>query len=312
MSDLGVGTESDEIKPRSWTVDSLKEHQFSWVLLAPSLFLLLLLVGWPVVYSLFLSFHKVIISGGTTIYEFVGIGNYAELFADTRFRQAFRQTVLFTTVRVIGVMVISMILALLLNRSGKFVELFKRLFLLPWVLSYVVNALMWGWIFHGGYGLLNGVLLKLGLISEYKIWLADPTWALWVLIAASIWKGVPFAGLMSLAALKTVPQELYDAARVDGAGVWSRFRYVTLPWIKPVTVVILVIQTMWSLRTFELIWVLTEGGPVDKTMLLSVFTYQETWRFFRFGYGAAAAYLITGLTLVLTVAYFKLLHGFDD
>lgn len=289
-----------------------KEQRLALAFVAPALLVLLVLIGWPVICSLYLSFHEVVVVGGKMRYENVGLGNYLDLFGDSRFRQALGQTVVFTVVRVMAVMAISMVLALVLNQATAGAELFKRIFLLPWALSFVVNALMWGWIYHGSYGLLNAILLKLGLISQYHVWLASPREAMAVIIFASVWKAVPFAALMTLAALKTVPRELMDSAKVDGAGVWARFCHVTLPWIKPVMLVLLVIETMWALKTFDVIWILTGGGPMDKTMVLNVFAYQQTWQFFKFGYGSAAAYLVTGIILLLTVTYFKLLHGFED
>lgn len=280
--------------------------------IAPSLLVILVLIGWPVLYSLFLSVHKVVIAGGKMMYEYIALQNYLMLFKDVRFRQALGQTVIYSTVRVAAVMGISMVLALILNQAIFGVGLFKRLFLIPWALSSVVNALMWGWIYHGNFGLLNAILLKLGVIDRYHVWLADPKEAMVVIIFASVWKAVPFAALMTLAALKTVPKELMDAAKVDGAGAWARFRNVILPWIKPVTLVLLVIETMWALKTFDIIWVLTKGGPMDKTMVLNIFAYQQAFQFFRFGYGSAAAYLITGLILGLTILYFLSLRGFED
>lgn len=290
----------------------MKTQRLALFFIAPSLLVLLLLIGWPTIYSLFLSFQKVVIAGGKIGYEYVGLQNYLTLLEDVRFRQALGQTFLFTTLQVSGVVGISLVLALVLNQAVLGVGLFKRLFLLPWALPYVVNALMWGWIYHGNFGVLNAVLLKLGLIDHYHIWLAEPSEAMAVIIFASVWKAVPFAALVFLAALKTVPEELMDAAKVDGAGAGARFWHITLPWIRPVTLVLLVLQTMWSLKTFDLIWVLTEGGPMDKTMVLNVFAYQQSWQFFKFGYGAAASWLITVLILGLTVAYCKLLPSFED
>ena len=171
---------------------------------------------------------------------------------------------------------------------------------------------MWGWIYNGSFGLLNAILTQFGLISDYRVWLADPKMALWVLVFASVWKAVPFAALMMLAALKTVPEDLHDASKVDGANTWQSFLNVTMPWMKPVLLVLLVIETMWSLRAFEIIWVLTQGGPLDRTMVLNVFAYQQSFQFFKFGYGSAVAYLILFLTLILTVVYFQLLKGFED
>ena len=200
-------------------------------------------------------------------------------------------------------------LALLLNQTLPAAKLLKRVFLLPWALSFVVNAVMWGWIYHGGYGLLNAVLVKLGILTDYHTWLANPKWALALLAFASVWKAVPFTSLLLFAALKTIPSELMDAAKVDGAGVVARFFHVTLPWIRPVMAVSLVLNLMWSLKTFDIVWVLTKGGPIDSTMLLNVFCYQAGWRFFKLDYAAAASWIIVLLTFGLTLIYFSLIES---
>jgi len=245
-------------------------------------------------------------------YEWVGLRNYLNLFKDPRFRQALFQTALYAAVRVVAILGISTGLALLLNQSSLLTRFFKPLTLIPWALSFVVNAVMWQWIYHGSFGVFNAILVGLGLTSEYQSWLSNPNWALPLIAFAGIWKAVPFPALVTLAALKTVPRGLEDAAKVDGANAWQSFIYITIPWIKPTLMVTLVLQTMWSLKTFDIVWTLTQGGPMDKTMLLSIFAYQQSFIFFKYGYGSAAAYLITGLTVVLTLVYFKLLHGLEE
>lgn len=263
-------------------------------------------------YALFLSFHKLEVVGGGIRHIFVGLANYLKFFEDTRLQQTVGQTVIYTLVRVGGVMVISMTLALLLNQPIGGAAVLKRLFLIPWALSYVVNALVWGWIYNGNFGLLNALLLRLRLIDQYHVWLAEPGSAMAVILFADVWKSMPFAALVLLAALQGVPRELIDAAKVDGATAWGRYRHVTVPTLRPVILVLLVVETMWALKAFDLIWVLTKGGPLDKTMVLNVYAYQQTFQFFNFGYGAAVAYLITMLVLGLTAVYFTAVRGFEE
>lgn len=290
----------------------LRKHQLAIWFLTPSLIILGLLVGWPVIYSIYLSLNKVVIAGGKFTYDWVGLKNYYALFTNPLFRQVVGQTAIYATVMVICTMFSSLVLALLLNESVFGVELAKRVFLIPWAISYTVNAVLWSWIFNGNFGVLNAILLKLGLISQYQAWLADPKQAMALIIAANIWKSVPFAGLMILAALKTIDQDLIDAAIVDGAGSWACFLNVTLPCIKPVLTVLLILETMWSLKSFDLIWVLTQGGPMNKTSVLNIFAYQETFQFFKFGTGSAAAFLISLITLILTVLYSQRLQAFQE
>ncbi len=294
-------------------VESISQERLLAVLfVAPALLVLAVLIGGSILYALFLSFHKLVVVGGSVKYEFLGITNYLRFFQDQRLHQTLVQTLVYSLLRVGGVMVIGMTLAALLNLKLRGIALLKRLFLVPWALSYVVNAIVWGWIYQGNFGVLNGLLLKLRLIDHYHVWLAEPASALAVIIFADVWKSVPFAALLLLAALQGVPRDLIDAARVDGANAWGCYRHVTVPWLRPVLLVLLVVETMWALKAFDLIWVLTKGGPLDRTMVLNVYAYQQTFQFFNFGYGSAVAYLITTLILSLTVLYFIALRGFEQ
>jgi multiple sugar transport system permease protein len=290
----------------------LKDRQLGALFVAPSLLVMALLIGWPILYAFFLSFQNLTVAGGQVSYEFTGLSNYLRFLDDARLRQTIGQTLIYTTLRVGGTLLIGLSLAMLLHQVFWGVGLLKRLFLIPWALSYVVNALVWGWIFHGNFGALNAILLALGVIDQYHVWLAEPTTAMLAIVFADIWKAVPFAALMILAALQGVPRDLEDAAKVDGAGPWARFRFIILAWIRPVLLVLLVMETMWAFKAFDLIWVLTKGGPLDTTMVLNVYAYQQTFVFFNFGYGASVAYLITVLILGLTVLYFVALRGFED
>lgn len=286
------------------------DRLFGLILVIPAAAILLVLIAWPLIYSLVMSLSNVII-GQTINFKWVGLRNYLTILQDVKFRMAFTQTVFYSASQVSGVILIGLAIATLLNR-GKGVWVLKHVFLLPWALSPVINAVIWGWIFNGGYGVLNYILLKAGIISQYHVWLAEPQWALLGIVSATVWKGVPFVALMLLAAMQNVPRELIDAAKVDGANAWEIFRKITLPCIKPTLMVLLVIETMWSLKSFDLVWVLTQGGPVNKTMLLSIFSYQESFRFFKFGTGSASAFVITGLIFLLTLGYIKLLQGFGE
>ena len=160
----------------------------------------------------------------------------------------------------------------MLNIGSLGSKIFRHIFLIPWALSHVVNALKW--MYNADYGVVNEILVRVGLISHYRSWLSQPTTALYAVIFADVWKSVPFVTLMLLAALQNVRRELYEAAMVDGAGSITCFFHVTLPSIRPVLLVTLILQTMWAIKTFDLIWVLTQGGPVDSTLTLNVYAYQ--------------------------------------
>lgn len=297
---------------RFWNLEShSRERHLALVLVAPALLVLLVLIGGSILYALFLSVHRLDVVGGTVRYTFLGLDQYRRFLEDARLHKTIVQTLIYSSLRVSGVMTISMALAALLNQHIAGIGVLKRLFLVPWALSYVVNALVWGWIYNGNFGVLNAILLRLGVIDRYHVWLGEPATALAAIVFADIWKSVPFAALVFLAGLQGVPRDLIDAAKVDGATAWGRYRHVTLPWLRPVLLVLLVVETMWALKAFDVIWVLTRGGPLDRTMVLNVYAYQQTFQFFNFGYGAAVAYLITFLILGLTMLYFSALRGFE-
>lgn len=300
-------TDSKVIKRRisfSW------EKHLGVIFIAPTVVILMAIVIGPLLYSFLMSLSDVRINQ-TISFEFTGFRNYLTLVRDEKFRMALSQSAIYSIFQVSGTILLGLGIAVLLNRRGSN-PILRNVFLMPWALSFVVNGVIWGWIFNGSYGVLNYILLNLGIINNYHVWLAEPRYALAGVIWANIWKAVPFVALMTLAALQNVPKEHLDAAKVDGANAWSSFTKVTLPEIRPTLLVLLVIETMWSLKSFDLIWVLTQGGPVNRTMLLSIYTYQDSFRFFKFGTGSASAFVMTGIIFLLTIAYIRVLHRSDD
>ncbi|MHC0038813.1 carbohydrate ABC transporter permease [Pseudoneobacillus sp. C159] len=287
--------------------DQFNETTLAKLYISPTILVLILIVLFPVCYALFLSFNDVQFVQGKLTYTFVGFDNYLRVLEDVRIPNILFKTVFFTIITVVGTIIIAFGIALSIHHSVWGASLFKRLFLIPWALSNVVNALMWKWMYSGSNGIINEIMVKLGLIEQYKIWLTDPSTALGAIILADIWKSTPFAALLILTALQTIPKDLYDASEIDGAGSLAQFRFIVLPTIRPILLVVFIIQTMWTLRVFDLIWVLTQGGPVDKTMILNVYAYEQAFRFFEIGYGSALAYLITFATIILTFLYIKVL-----
>jgi len=287
----------------------LGERRLALAFVAPALIVIAVLVGGGMVYAFFLSLNEVTFVGGRPVYEWVGFQHYLDFLDDARLHQALRQTLIFTAARVIATIVLAMAIALTINEAIPGLRIVRSLFLVPWALSSVVNGLMWGWILNGNFGVANAILEGIGLIDRYRSWLGDPETALPAIIFADIWKAVPFASLMFLAALQHVPKDLHDAAKVDGAGPVNRFRNVTLPAMRPVLLVILIIETMWALKAFDLVWVLTQGGPLDSSLVLNVYAYQQTFQFFNFGYGASIAYFVAVLILGLVAVYVAALRG---
>lgn len=275
---------------------------------APSLAMLALLLAYPVFYSVWLSLTDAKLSAGQLDFTFLGLENYRALAADKSVRGALLNTLYFTVVEVAAVATLGLLVALLLNHPMARWSGFRVLLLLPWAIAPVANAVLWKWIYHSNYGILNGLLLSLGLIDTNKTWLGDPFGALNMVLIVDVWKSTPFIAILLLAALQNIPSSLYRAARIDGAGTLAQFRHVTLPSLKTALAIAVILQTIWSLRTFDLIFVLTKGGPADGTVVMNFLAYRITFNFLKFGYGAALANVIFLASLLLAIVYVRLMR----
>ena len=286
----------------------LSEPSFAFLLNVPALLAIVLLVGYPIVYSAWLSLHHYNLKR-PRLFRFVGFENYAGIFGSEEFWTALQVTLLFTALGVALVVVLATLIALLLNEPFPARGLVRTLVLIPWAIPPVVNGLMWQWIYDAKVGSLNGLLVSLGVLAGYRGWLSDPTSALLALVTAHVWNALPLAVILLLAALQTIPAELYDAGHVDGSGGWQLFRHVTLPWLAQPLLVVLILQTMLAIRVFDLIYVLTAGGPGTATTTLVWQTYLTTFDSLDFGLGNAYAYTVSLITLGLALVYFHVLYG---
>jgi multiple sugar transport system permease protein len=280
---------------------------FAFLLNSPALLAITLLVGYPIAYSFWISLHRYNLKR-PGIFRFVGWGNYAEIVASPEFWSALLITVEFTALAVLLVVVFAILVALLLNEPFPGRGVVRTLILIPWAIPPVVNGLMWQWIYDSNVGALNGLLYSLGFIHEYRGWLSEPTYALLALISAHVWNLLPLAVILLLAALQGIPSDLYDAGRVDGCNSWNLLVHVTLPWLAQPLLVVLVLQTMYAIRVFDVIYVLTAGGPGTSTTTLTWKTFLITFQNLDFGLGNAYAYTISLITLALALGYFRLLY----
>jgi multiple sugar transport system permease protein len=286
---------------------SYENSWFAFLLNAPALLVIILLVGYPIVQSAWISLHRYSLKR-PRVFEFIGLDNYLAILQSDEFWSALWITVAFTTSVVILVVSFGVLIALLLNEEFPGCAFVRTLILLPWAIPPVVNGLMWQWIYDSKVGALNGLLFSLGLINEYKGWLSSPVSALLALVSADVWNMVPLAVILLLAALQRIPAELYDAARVDGGGPFQHFRYITLPWLAQPLLIVLILQTMSAIRAFDVIYVLTAGGPGTATTTLSWKTYLTTFESLNFGMGNAYAYTISLITFGLALVYFRSLY----
>jgi multiple sugar transport system permease protein len=268
---------------------------------------LVALLGFPIIQSFLLSFQSVRAANGLFGGTWTGLANYQKLLDDPAVVRATTNTVYFTAVEVVAVVVISLLFAQLLNNPRVKSAFFTVVLLIPWAIAPVANATIWKWIYNGNYGILNQVLLTTGIIDKPVVWLADPSMALNLMLLADIWKSIPFITLLLLAGLRGIPPVLFKAAKIDGASRWQTFWSVTLPQIRPVLLICVVLQSIWAVKVFDLIYVLTKGGPADGTVTLNFLAYRSAFNFGDLGYGSALANLLFIIMFVAALVYVRIL-----
>ncbi|MGO1057081.1 carbohydrate ABC transporter permease [Crossiella sp. CA198] len=274
---------------------------------APALLALLLLVAYPIGYSFWVSLHRDNLAQ-PAVRKFIGLDNYLSLVDDPAFLRSLGVSALFVLTVVGATVLLGLSMALVLNETFFGRGVLRSLVLLPWAMPGVVNGLMWRTVFDAKTGALNGLLTDLGWIEEYQAWLSSATGAFLLTAFAQVWNTLPFAVIILLAGLSTIPGELYDAATVDRAGPWQRFREVTLPWLLHPLLIVLILETMNASRAFDTIYVLTGGGPGDATGTVALLTVQRVLSYTDVGLGSAYAWVITLITMVVSVGYVGLLY----
>jgi len=282
----------------------MKDKVFFQILKIPALTVVSLLVLVPAVYLTILSFSQVNLR--SQIIGFVGINNYLRVFQDTKFWVYLGHTLYFTTVSVGIGFIISLILALSLNEIKiKMTGLLRVLVLLPWLTPLVLSGLIWQWVYNGVYGLLNDILFRLKIISSPVYWLSNPSLALFSVTVVDIWAYVPFGTIILLAGLQSIPDELEEAARIDGAGYFQIFRYIKLPLLKSSIMMVLIIRTLFSLRAYDLFVVLTGGGPIDKTKVLSLYIRDVGIVNMQANYASAISIILLLFSLMVVILYLR-------
>jgi multiple sugar transport system permease protein len=273
----------------------------AWLLPLPLLLVMASIIGWPLIRTIWISFTDARLLGGVS--HWVGWANYHHAFTSPQIRSALFVTAEFVAISVSIEFVCGVLAGFLLNQNFRGRALLRALMILPWALPTVVNATMWRLIYQPDFGALNAALTQLGLIDSYRSWLGDPQSALWAVCLADAWKNFPLVALICLAALQAVPGELKAAATIDGAGPWRRFRAIYLPYLAGPLTVAVVLRTIEAFKVFDIIWVMTRGGPASSTKSLSVMVYQEAFSFQRAGSGASIALLVALISACLTTLY---------
>jgi multiple sugar transport system permease protein len=276
---------------------------------APALVFIVLAMIFPLGYNVYLSLRDVTVGNylaGTA--PFVGLENYRQIAVDPAFGRSLVVSALFTGGSLALQFALGFALALFFGRPFPGANLMRASLLLGWLLPTVVVGNVWRWMLDGSYGVVNTLLQGVGLLQNPRFWLTEPDTALVGVIMADVWKGVPFTMVLLLAGLQGVPPSLYEAAKVDGASVWQRFLHITLPQIRPVALTVLLLNFIYTFKTFDLIFIMTGGGPVDATATLPILVYDTTFEFFRFGEGAATAMVLLLISLGLSFVYLWLIR----
>ncbi|HZD05594.1 MAG TPA: sugar ABC transporter permease [Longimicrobiales bacterium] len=286
-----------------------QERRAAWLMAFPALGTIVLVALFPLAWTVWESLHLHDLRMPWRGRPFVGLENYAELLSDPRFGEALRHTALFVVVTVAVELALGLTLALGLDRIRRGRGPARVLVLLPWAVPTAVAALVWGFMFEGRTGVANELLGTLGILDEPIIWFVGATSAWVPVMLADVWKMTPFVTLLLLAGLQNIPDSLHEAARMDGAGPWLRFREVTLPLLRPALLVALLFRTLDALRVFDLVYVLTGGGPGTATEPLSVYAFDALLRNLRFGYGSALSVTIFVLAFALALLYIRVLGG---
>lgn len=268
-----------------------RERRQAYLLVMPAVLVLAVVALYPVLAAIWLSLHRFILVFGER--RFTGLENYVYLVGDARFWSALGNTAYFTAVAVTVELLLAVPLALLLNRAFPGRGLLRASVLVPWAIPTVVSARLWAWMFNPDYGLINRLLGG----AEIN-WLGAPGYALHAAILVDVWKTTPFVALLVLAGLQGIPEDLYKAARVDGASTWRQFRAITVPLLRPALLLAVLFRSLDAFRVFDAIYVLTEGGPANTTETLSIYAYKTLMRSGDFGYGSALS-VATFLCVVL-------------
>ena len=268
-----------------------KRKREPWLFLLPVLVVLLLLFGYPLINSIVMAFQNYKLTAPNDIY-FNGFENFKKLFGDPDGLMILKNSIIYVVISVAGQFLLGLTLALALKKQFKGRGLYQSIVFLPWAFSGFVVGLIFRWSFNGEYGVVNNLLMRLGIIDNNIAWLGTPGYSLAVVIIAMIWMGIPFFAIMILAALQSIPADVYEAADVDGCGTVRQFFQITLPYIKPTLITTVLLRTIWIFNSLDLVVIITDGGPANSSQTLPAYMYSKAFGSYDFGFAAALGVML--------------------
>ncbi len=285
----------------------MQERWLRYALLAPALLVVLAMAGFPLVYSLLLSFRQWKLAQSPTPGDWIGSKNYVNLLTDDpEFIESIQATLIFVSADVLVTVAFALGFALLLQRAVRINSFARVLLILPFVMSPALIGISFRFFLNPEYGIVQYLIAEFLPAMQGKVWLADRTLAMIALVASDVWHWAPYMTLVMLGGLASIPKETIEASKIDGANTWQTFRDVTLPQLLPVIGIVVVLKTVFALKAFDTIYTLTNGGPGTSTQTLAYFVYQTAFSYYDMGYAAAAAYVLTALLLVCSIFYVRL------
>lgn len=288
---------------------SVKDRRLGLISMIPIVIVVFIIMGYPFVKAVYWSFTDKLIGKEPV---FIGLKNYIGLFHDRVYIKALKNTFIYTAGCIIVKLALGLLWAVLLNQNFKGKGFFRTALLIPWALPGMVAAMTWRWMYDGTYGIINSVLLDIGLIKMPIAWLSNPKLVLYSAMIVNIWRGVPFFMFSILGVLQTLDRQVYEAATVDGAGIFKQFRHITIPAIAPVVQTTTLLSTIWTFNDFENIWLVTGGGPLYASSVVATYTYDMAFIQNSFGKALAVATSVVPILIVMILIFSRFKKGESD
>lgn len=292
----------DDGRRRGWSL-TRGERVTAYLFLTPAVFFLVLLIAWPLLEVIWNSFNRSNLIN-PSVKGFAGLDNYRDVFKMEYFGQALVNTVIWTVLSVAGEYVLGLVSALALNQPVRGRAVFRGIIVIPWVVPIVVAGLTWTWLLTPDYGILNIWMVQLGILKQKYYWLGEMNTALLTVTFVNIWRSFPFYTVSLLAGMQSIPKEMLEAAAIDGAGIWKRFRYIVMPELKTVSITIIVMHIIWTSINFDFIWVMTQGGPLHTSETLPILIYRLAMKEYNYGAASALSTFMMSIMIVCSVIYY--------